>query len=307
MAIDVFAQIGGGAAFITIIPSSPTPNEEVTAEVRIFSFETNTARIIWTRNGSVSLSGIGAKTFRFRVGDIGKKETIQVTARATDGREIQTIKEFLIGDIDLLWFADTATPPEYGGKALASPFSLITVTAIPHFSAGGAQLFSKDVLYEWSVDGRKDANASGIAKNVLHFRAGAVTGNHQVALKAINKLKNSVLEKTASIPIREPEAHIYEERPLEGPNVGQSLSQTTFRLGDIKSFRAIPYFFPKEDSPFLSYAWKQNDEEKITAEPFFFLFHSGEAGRGTFTIDVLVKNTKHTIQKALAQLIINVQ
>lgn len=297
----------GGNAFITLTPPSPSPNEEVTAEFRGFSFDINTSRITWTKNGSISLSGTGAKIFKFRTGAIGKKEILSATARTIDGKEITATAEFLLGDIDIVWKTNTTIPPEYKGKALPSPFSSITITAIPHFSSGGAVSSSGDLEFEWFFDGRKEGDASGIGKNIFQTNVGSSPVSRQITLKVKNTAKDISFEKNISIPVRSPEVFLYEERPLEGPHIGLALSQLTLRASESKTFRAVPYFFPKEDAPFLSYEWIQNTKEKNPSPSYLFELSTKEAGSQTINLEVTIKNTKHTIQQALAKLIINVR
>ncbi|PIR69588.1 MAG: hypothetical protein COU47_02425 [Candidatus Niyogibacteria bacterium CG10_big_fil_rev_8_21_14_0_10_46_36] len=296
-----------GTATIILNPLSPGPDEEVTAELRGFSFDINASFITWTRNGSISLSGTGSKSFKFRTGAIGKKEVISATARTIDGKEITATTEFLLGDVDLLWKADTTIPPEYKGKALPSPFSSIAVVAIPHFSSGGFTSSVSDLEFEWLLDGKRDESASGTGKNTYRFTAGASPTNQEITAKVKNNEKDISFEKSVFIPVHQPEVFLYEERPLEGPFMNVALSQKTLHSSEIKAFRAVPYFFPEEDTQSLSYTWSQNGEEKKTSPVHIFQFSSEKSGRQTITLEVLIQNTKHTIQKALAKIAINVQ
>jgi len=68
---------------------------------------------------------------------------------------------------DLLWSADTYTPVFYGGRALATPESLIYVTLFP--------LPSASLTYEWRVDDRLQSRYSGIGARSMWFTAHATS------------------------------------------------------------------------------------------------------------------------------------
>lgn len=300
-------SITGASAIIHTNPKYPSFETTVEATLETFSADLKKSTITWTRNGSVGVQGIGVSSFRFKTGAIGTTERLVATVKTPDGKEITAEKNFLLGDVDLLWRAATTIPPEYKGKALPSPFSSITVAAIPHFSKGGVASIAGDLVFDWFVGGKRDANASGIGKSSFEIIAGASPAIYQVSVMVRNEIKNISFEKSVAIRVFEPEVLLHEERPLEGPFMGKALSQITLNANDTKIFRATPYFFPKEHASSLAYEWLLNDEQKNTPTPHLFGFSPKASNKNPATLGISITNTVHAIQKALAKLIINVQ
>ncbi|MBI4114891.1 MAG: hypothetical protein HY445_03555 [Candidatus Niyogibacteria bacterium] len=304
-----YAQQGVDATLITLEPASPGPNQQVTARLTSFSFDVDRSHLTWTRNGSVVLSGIGAKILRFSTQDVGRTESLHVVARTTDGKEFRAAKEFVIGDFDLLWSAQTTIPPEYRGKALPTTSSLITVSAYPQFFTGGNKIQNGSLIYEWSIDGKREGSASGAGKQTIRFQASlAPRAIHTVALKLSNLQKSINIEKAILIGLTTPEVLLYEERPLEGPHFAEALTKRNIIAGRTIYLRAVPYFFSRDERPQIDYLWSVGNEEVAKdATPNIFEIETIAGNKGSPVITIFIKHLKDVLQRAKATFTLNVQ
>lgn len=294
---------------IALQPTYPGPNQEVTASLESIGVDLNRSHITWQRNGSVVLQGVGAKSYRFTSGGIGQTEILTVIVRDIHNKELRTTKEFTVGDVDILWTADTTIPPEYEGRPLPSPRSLIIITAFPRFFVGNDRVSSNSLIYEWFVNDVKISESSGAGKNIMQYRANpGENGSYKITLLASSQLKNIITEKSIFISTAAPEVLLYEEKSLEGPDMSHILANLAMRPGDKKNFRAIPYFFSKNGDASLEYSWLVNRED-ITQDKRSSILEFGlvKGKIGLVTIQTEVKNIKNTLQKAVNEFSINVR
>lgn len=307
--ITVLAQTkNSDNLLIALEPKYPAPNQETTATLTSLRVDLNRSNITWYRKGSLVLQGVGAKSYRFKTGDLGETETISVRVRDINGAEFTFTKEFIVGDVDLLWTADTTIPPEYKGRPLASPRSVIIVTAVPQFFAEGSRIGSKTLIYEWFVNDKKLPDDSGAGKYILRYRATPAEGaSYKITVLISSPGKSVVTEKSIFIPTVAPEVILYEEKSLEGPWLAEALSAIAMRPAEKKNFRAIPYFFSKNGAN-LEYIWTIN-EKVVNSDKRSYILEFGlvEEKTGLVKIDAEVKNIKNILQKAAARLSINVR
>lgn len=300
-------KIKASGALIEFEPESPGPREEVRVSFISYSFDVNSAHITWTHNGKKVLSGRGEKTYRFTTGSAGAREAITASVVTLDGEEFNVSRVFVIGDVDLLWSADVYIPPEYGGKALSSPRSLITISAVPQFVSGGRTISPASLIYEWNIDSKIKTSKSGSGKRTFSFYASVAAGAvHEVGLKVYNADKTIVVNKTVSITVHDPEVLVYEEEVTGGPNM--SLAITNFKMfpGEGKKFRALPYFSSERVTD-LSFKWAANNDKIVEDKiPDVLKVKLANDAAGAVNVNVLIESVKNIVQRARASFVINI-
>ena len=122
--------------------------------------------------------------------------------------------------------------------------------------------------------------------------------NIKVAVSTISGDK--LTEKNIDIRLSDPEVILYEESPSEGtyyqkalnPNEKLALPQRQIAL------KAEPYYFLKPDVDSISYGWAVNNSpvKSLSAPNTVGLTVPGDAGSGTATLNLEVKNAKRFFQ-----------
>ena len=144
----------------------------------------------------------------------------------------------------LTWRAESLIPKEYPGRALPSPGSAITVSAMLVQNGRIVALDGADI--RWTVNGIKNPAFTG--KSFISFSADPKVGAQTIAVTVGGDQPTG---KLISIPLPEPEIAIYP------PNRG------VIPAG-ISVFRALPYFFPVSSPGELALTWSVNG---ATAKP----------------------------------------
>src|SRR3989344_4791386 len=133
----------------SLSPAYPGPREEVHVSAKTYSFDINTVSLSWYVNGKLVTSGKGITEITVTTGSIGTPTTIQVTERPPTGTRYDKTLTLWPSDLEVLWHANTYTPPGYRGKALPVRGSTITYTALPLMAAETGYYDLKTLLYEW--------------------------------------------------------------------------------------------------------------------------------------------------------------
>jgi len=74
------------------------------------------------------------------MGSLGEKKTVTIKVVSRRGGYLEEKITFQPALVDLMWEANTYTPPFYKGKALTSSKSSITVTAIPQLKTSDKKI-----------------------------------------------------------------------------------------------------------------------------------------------------------------------
>ena len=120
---------------ITLEPSAPTPGQEVRIGLSSALYNISSLNIKWLVNGTQVGSGVGLTSTTIIAPRSGQSATIE--AKIGSLTTVSTIIKPSF--IDMLWEADTITPPWYKGRALSSSGSYITAMAIPHIGTDAAK------------------------------------------------------------------------------------------------------------------------------------------------------------------------
>ncbi len=277
----------------TIETSSSVPAPNTTFRVTIVSFSTdlNRADITWRVNGAVVARGVGKLFYDVTVGKVGSATTLTVTAQTREGTTITQGRIFKPGFVELLWEADSWTPPFYKGKALLTAKAAITAQAIPYLFDGKLKIPAENLYYNWYYDFDPLPEATGVGKDTIVVEAPDLFGAKNLRVK-VSSLDNQI-SADSQITLRpsNPLVMVWRNDPLKGLDydhpVGASIS---FEEEEV-SFEAAGLYFPKSHvkSPGLSFKWALNGKPAVVDDekPETLTIKRTEGGgEGRISIDI---------------------
>ncbi len=285
---------------VDISPRFPGPFQEVTASAVSNVFNMNGSLVTWAVNGKTQLRGVGEKKFTFITGEVGLPISISVEVSTEDFGLLTKVIEIRPSDVDILWEADTYTPPFYKGKALPTSQSYIKAVGLPNFIAKSGKVPAKDLVYSWKKAYVSDPNNSGIGKNIYFYR-GTYTFNSNVIETSVSTPDGTLsLKKQTVIPIYEPKIIFYERKPLEGIRYENALGGTFSIKESEVTLRAEPYFFSflNADNNGAVFSWRL-DGKKLEINPdkkAEFTLRKPAGGSGHADISLEIKNSGYDLQ-----------
>src|SRR5262245_40202996 len=111
--------------------------------------------------------------------------------------------------LNLLWSAQTYSPPFYQGHSQASPQSPVRLIA----QLSGVSADPATLNYNWRRDNQALAKSSGLGRNSLSFSAGQLGDTHEIELEVTSGSGTLKLKAQAEIPVTRPEISFYQDEP----------------------------------------------------------------------------------------------
>jgi hypothetical protein len=245
----------------TVNPAHPRPGEKTTIQVENYSTDLNKAEISWFLGAKLQKQAVGEKSFSFTMGSAGSATTITILAKTSEGQNLQKILTFRPSEIDLVWEAQSYTPPFYKGKALFPYQGLVKVVAIPQMvDSNGANLKPSALTYKWKKDGNIVTVSSGYGKNVFYFNGGVPLRAVTIEVEASSEDNQMFAVNSVDIKPIQPMVRFYENDPKMGILWNNIINSRFVLQNEEVKISAIPYFFDvasKNDSN-LRYDWKMN-------------------------------------------------
>jgi hypothetical protein len=275
-----------------IVPNVPAPGEQVNISIDSFSTDLNKANITWTQDGAVLQRGRGIRSIRVFAPKSGVSTVIKVSIDKEKGGTIG--KSFVIApaEVDIIYEAQTYTPPYYKGKALFTSEAEVRFIAMPSFvTSGGSRINPNNLNYIWSVNGSVIQGASGFGRRVLELKGGIVQRESRVSVEVSALNSNLKARDEIRLDDRRPEVLFYENNPLLGIVFEKAtVGNFTLKRPEIE-LQAIPYFFssPQKENGFLNYKWKVNGDlvEEGSSNSFVrFRNESGQAGKSLISVEI---------------------
>ncbi len=275
--------------------SSPNPGETVNFEVISYAFDRNNVSYEWRVNGVIQRESSGRGRFSLAVpaGKDGERKTVSVSVVTMGGEALVKRATIQSTHVALYWWADTAIPYWYKGKALPSRNAQVTVFAFPN------NRNSSSLNFQWSFNDAINAQSSGIGKQVFTFPLNfTVNESIEVQVSDVSGALNK--KKAIDIEPREPIARIYETRVLRGAVYEKTIKTADAVSGETETFVAFPFYFTPGKPATLSYSWLFNGEtiSGTFTKPWLFVLKSnpGEFSQNTLAVDVAdpVKNGVRT-------------
>jgi hypothetical protein len=293
---------------VEVVPEVPVPGQTVNISIKSYSSEFDKANITWRVNNQIISQGTGFRNFSFSAPESGKTLTVKVTVLKQEGGVFEKSFTFSPSDVDLVYEAQTYTPPYYKGKALFTSESSVRFIAMPYFIENGVTLNPNNLVYKWSVNGSVIESESGYGKRVFEGQSNLVSRpyNVEVEVSAINstlKAKKSMLVKN-----NQPDLVIYESNPYLGVVFERAVTGNFKLSGPELSLQAIPYFYStkQKDNDSIDYTWKVNGISGVTSSRQSFITfrnETGEKGRSLITLEA--EHFKNILQIATQNINLN--
>ena len=286
---------------VTVFPEIPRPGDTVTISVDAFGgIDINSAQINWVMNGKSVLKGAGEKKFAFQAGSDGKTITIELRIKPVYGPEIVKTYKFNPSEVDVLWQANTYTPPFYRGKALYTPEADVQFVAMPNIlKSNKTNLQPNGAVYNWNVDFKNYADKSGFGKNTYYFSGSILTKPTNVRVTAYDpSKKESTGVGSIEVGPTEPKLLMYEDHPTYGPLFSTAaVGNYNFGAQDIK-LNAYPYFFSVASKHDADYVWKINGTDlKLPLDQDFVTLQKLKQESGKSTISVHTSLNSKVLQQ----------
>lgn len=195
--------------------------------------------------------------------------------------------------VDLVWQADTYTPPLYKGLPLWTNESRITLVAIPQIANASS------LIYRWKKDGVVLGMSSGVNKRSLSFSDSVLSLPVEIELDLFVEEGASPVASARTV-IRPTGFKLVavEDSPLLGLLLNRAVAQN-FDLGEKEvSFVALPFFadVTTRFAPVLSYSWTTNTGDK--REENRVTYRAPEEGSGSASVTLRVTNARTLAQPA---------
>lgn len=243
---------------LTLDPETPGTNEEVRVSVDSYVVNVNRMRITWFVDGEVVASGIGQTEITVTTRDQGDLTRVEAYIQVDTETNLRKWIQIAPADLDILWQADTYTPPFYRGKALPTPESFITIIGLPNLRNAGAQSQQHSVVYTWRHNGENLSDESGYGANPLVIRNDFLDLEERVELSVVHSDGYSRANRTITIPITNPLVNLYASNSYLR-NANRSIDTSLRR--EI-TLLAEPYYYSvsRDFKNLLRYTWFINEQ-----------------------------------------------
>lgn len=254
--------LSANSQFLTIktSPTNPAPNQEIVVILEYYLSDLQRSEISWFINGQLAIREIGKTRFEFKAPELGNADKISVLIITPTGQEIRGEIMVQPAEVDLVWNADTYTPPFYQGRAIYTAGSSLSVSAISNFiNASGEQLDPKTLFYRWYQDGQLLSSRSGLGRQTLNIAGRVVTRPMRIKVE-VSTANGSISASQETIIVTfQPDVFIYEKSPTLGLLLNKALSDFEIQTQEI-TISAIPYFFSTvlKEGRELEFFWQQD-------------------------------------------------
>lgn len=304
----IYTQIGSSEEDIVfdITPEYPTPNTDTYISIESYVFDLNSSNINWKINGKSVLTGVGKKRLVFMSGNLNSETEIEVEVKTINGQLL--IKNFIIKptSLDILWEADTYTPPFFKGKPMFTRQASVYLYAMPNIFQGQNKIPKEKLVYKWSNNGKLMNNVSGYGKYYIQINSTILGRDMEIEVEATDPQTGQVAYNSVILSPTEPIIYLYEKDPLFGIKQEKALENIQITDSNEKEIIAIPYFFSTRKINGLTYDWSINgrqieDGQNIASR----VFRKIKDVFGKAKIDVSVTNDFKIMQSSQSSIIID--
>jgi hypothetical protein len=297
-------------AIIELKPEFPAPKEMVTATVKSSYFEDlKRATIVWSIDGAERKREIGGTTFQFQAPEAGRNMELFVTV----DRVTSTFANFInlkTANLDLIYEANTYTPPFYKGRTLYTPQASIKIAALATMIENGSQLPKNRIIYNWYKNDEKISELSGLGKDSAVFQGDLLSRPFYVSVIAESLNSDLKSKKRILITPTAPKVVLYENNPLFGSVFEKALTGTFNFDREEVGITAVPYFFSADQrgSGSLKYSWYENGKTigNETFGSFINYLNPNKEKNGVSNLEVRVDHSTSFLQSGNNSFKINV-
>ncbi len=284
---------------IEVSPDYPQSNQFVTVSLTSYMTDLNSAEIMWFRNDILVRKGLGETSFSFETGGLGSFDLIIAQISSGFFNTIEKNTLVIPAEVDLVWEADSYTPPFYKGKAMRSYESGARVVAVSNFvNSDGVLIDSKDLTYNWELEGFVLGSRSGRGKDTLILTGDDLLLQDLVTVEVSSLDDRMKAGKAISLFDTDPEIIFYEEDPLLGTNYNNAIIGDLDLSKDEIVVSAVPYFFSISDvlGGVLKYDWSLNNERLEDFKDNIVTLRQGTDDGGTASLYLQVENIYKILQ-----------
>lgn len=295
-------SLGGQSDSLVIetAPLRPGPNQMVTITIESYATDLNRSTVSWFLNNGLAKEGIGQKQFTFKTGKTGSLSNILIVVTTQEGALIQETLNIRPASLDLIWEAQSYTPPFYKGKAFYPYQGTVKVVAIPNIvTENGGKLSAKNLVYTWTINGSVNQAVSGYGKNFINFIGGIPLKPTEVEVEAESIDKVYVASGLTSFTPQPPELLFYEDNPLYGILYNKALAGEVMLRDEEIRIAAIPYFIGvgQRTGAGLTYNWQLNSESAgVDTANDSLTFRRDKGVTGTALVSLEVANPAKIFQ-----------
>ncbi|OIO32096.1 MAG: hypothetical protein COZ49_02755 [Candidatus Yonathbacteria bacterium CG_4_10_14_3_um_filter_47_65] len=303
--IEIKTQMAHTNLFIETEPKNYQANQNITVSLKSYLADIDRAYISWYVDEKNVTSGIGKTKINIKTKDAGTRTTIRVVVDPIE-KDIDSIEKTIIlypTDFDVLWEADSYTPPFYKGKALYTAHSKIKLVAMPNFPNNLAD----NLFYEWEKNINRLRSESGYGRSVVNLDKIAENyGNMRIDV-AVSTLDKSIASyRIFNIPSAQQAIIFYEDDPIEGVMYNRAVGKTFDTAKKEFTIVAEPYYFSQTDKKngSLDFSWQVNNADKPGYEQKI-AFTQEKSGIGNAYVKLAMRNLGNIYQSAREYLTIN--
>jgi hypothetical protein len=227
--------------------------------------------------------------------------TVDIVIFTAAGAKIDKQIVIAPAEIDILWEAQTFTPPFYKGKALPTFKSLVRITAIPRWNT--LQSDPTQFSYKWTYN-RTQGVGGGLGKNSVVIPV--EWSNSQIPITLETSLAEAkwIGYENKNIPTSDTKLLFYEQAPLLGIQYDHALLGSINALGNEFAIHAVPYFFSTDNylNNELVFTWKINGNN-IAAGMDAMKMMLPKQGKGaeSYSVGLRIQSPKRILQEGNAQ------
>lgn len=292
-----FASTMSDELAIEMIPTYPRPNENVYINLAMYTADLNSAEIFWYKDGKLELSGKGEVRYSFKTGAAGKETNIEIRVVLQEGQSFNRQVKVTPASVDLVWEANSYTPPFYKGKAMHGRQGLLKIVAMPNFIKNGSVIDPKTLIYEWSNGLNAYQSQSGYGKNILLINGSVLGQEDRIELLVRDPASNMVTNGFLTISPIDPELVFYEKNPFYGYIFEKSLGSNVTMKGEELEVWTAPYNLSNENSRNLRYEWRLNGSvAPELSNSRSAVFRRPEEGSGNSSVSLKIENLNRILQ-----------
>lgn len=277
---------------LSLSPKVVRVNDVITATIETSLFPLETSTVIWSVDGKTLTQGIGTHEIAFTVKDT-KPHMLKAHITEKTGIAHDVTTSVQASRVDIVWEAETLTPPWYRGRALPTLQSTIRAEVF-------APSHNRDTLiYTWTADGKVLPSASGQGKYGARYTFPMFVSTVLLGVRVENSDGEYVGETSVRITSRDPIVHLYELKPLLGPWFNTTVRATTLTENAPIVF-AYPYYMSARtlaDSA-LSYTLSTSGTHDTTEQPYAIVLKNISPGAA---IEAVVSHKQKLLQEGLGR------
>jgi len=284
---------------LTVTPTTPRPNQSVSAILDSSSIDLDTANISWSVNGKRVQNGQGQKTFSFTAGSAGSQTIVSASISSRDGTSLVKSITISPASVDLLWEGEGYAPPFYEGRTMWANEGQITFLAVPNvFNSRGVRLNPNNLIYKWTQNDTILGESSGAGKNTLTLSDTILSLPETIEVDVLTDRDTTVATASINLTPGNPKLLIYEDNPLYGLLFNNEVGNQFTTAGKEFTFAAFPLSFATtiRSSANLSYNWQTGGSSSGTKNEV--TYRTPESGTGTARIGVTVNSSNAITQSA---------